>query len=464
MDLFDNMLSRLASGDASVVSEGVDVSEYIDPVYENEIMESTLPIGELIRSGEADNHAEILQALETFEMESILGSTKVIIEGSGQAGAAVVMEGVIKRFFDAIIERLKKIVNWFKGIFKKLFKKVDEKAAEGNIAEAAEHIEGRSKAAKNEGSLDKHLDMIREDAKKGVEAAMNFCGDNFVFIDYDGGMDTIKRADSFVGTYVSIKTQDVDKIIKEIGDARSNNDKDKDANAALKSNSVINNYISRKKDDNSERAKMIQGIFNKKGEDEAAVSKYTEDAFGIHDTSRIRKAETLPKAAEFAQVCVAVEKKTFSKTAKSIEGRATAEITRMINLCESAKNNYDTNNSFDKNATKALTCLITDLNSALAVVAGTTTKAITIVTNYASQYASIVNRAMSYKSNKNKNATTEGVEYMGFFMESDDVADVPEDPDEKDDDDDKGGKAATESYGGGTVSNDSLTAFMNSYM
>lgn len=460
MDLFDNMLARLASGDASVVSEGVDVSEYIDPVYENEIMESTLPIGELIRSGEADNHAEILQALETFEMEQILGSTKVILEGSGQAGAAFVMEGVIKRFFDAIVERLKKIVTWFKNLFRKLFKKVDEKAAEGKVAEAVEHIEGRSKAAKNEGNLDKHLTAIREDAKKGVEAAVNFCGDNFVFINYAKGHELLAKVNTVSSAYTSNTSRDVNSAIDAMYIYKGTSGSAKESKEKLQQNAAVKDNL---KDGSEEvKARLIKEIFGKEGKDDAAVTKYVADAFGINDTGNIKKAETLPTASEFAKIFNAIEKKELNRFANKIETSVSAEIGRMIKLCEGAQKNYEDNNAFDKAATKTLTNLISSLNAALALFTGIIAKVVTTVTNYAGQYASIVNRAMSYKSKKDNNAATEGVEYMGFFMESDDVADVPEDPDEKDDD--KGGKATTESYGGGAVSADALTAFMNSYI
>lgn len=134
MDFLEKLLEG-SREDESFVGEAIDVDE------------TGLSTSALIETACTDLKIGVLAAEEAFEMACIVGGAQVVSEGTGQQGASILLEGAIKNFFNMIAEKVKKFVEWIKGLWRKItgraktdgkqvqaeFKKV-EKAAEQVIS------------------------------------------------------------------------------------------------------------------------------------------------------------------------------------------------------------------------------------------------------------------------------------------------------------------------------------------
>ena len=134
MDFLEKLLEGSHEGE-SFVGEAIDVDE------------TGLSTSVLIETACTDLKIGVLAAEEAFEMACIVGGVQVVSEGTGQEGASVLLEGAIKNFFHMIAEKVRKFVEWLKGLWRKItgraktdgkqvqaeFKKV-EKAAEKVIS------------------------------------------------------------------------------------------------------------------------------------------------------------------------------------------------------------------------------------------------------------------------------------------------------------------------------------------
>lgn len=460
MDGFESMLSRIVNG--SVVTEGYAVGGSIDPdpQFAAAIEESTLPTSVLIQTLEADTHSGILMALEEFELAQIIGSAQVITEGSGAAGASVVMEGILRKFWDALVEKIKAIGRWLKGIWDKIFKKSDEKAETPAIKEAIDHVEGRSPEAKKLGGLNKQLDKVRADAKKGVEAAVNICGDNFVFINYLGVIRRMGIMKNKMGALTGDLGNTVGEIINKAFNNRNETNKSggsikaSDMNAADKGFSKLVD-----KDSKAVYQNLSQDIVGKSCDTMEQILKVIDDEAGLNNTSNIKKSESLPTANEFEPIFKAVESghlKTEVNTAVSMVNRT---LGAMVKMCEDAQKQCDSGSAYDTKVNSVLTKQISILNTTISVCTQAMNRVWSIVYNASGRYAGIVNRVMKYGK---KEATAESTDWQ-MYMESGDVKeDVPEDDDATGDD----GKATTEGYFGGSTGGggSSLSAYLNGFV
>lgn len=460
MDGFESMLSRIVNG--SVVTEGYAVGGSIDPdpQFAAAIEESTLPTSVLIQTLEADTHSGILMALEEFELAQIIGSAQVITEGSGAAGASVVMEGILRKFWDALVEKIKAIGRWLKGIWDKIFKKSDEKAETPAIKEAIDHVEGRSPEAKKLGGLNKQLDKVRADAKKGVEAAVNICGDNFVFINYLG----VIRRMGIMENKMGARTGDLGNIVGEIiNKAFKNRNETNKSGGSIKASDMnatdkgFGKLVD--KDSKAVYQNLSQGIVGKSCDTMEQILKVIDDEAGLNNTSNIKKSESLPTANEFEPIFKAVESghlKTEVNTAVSMVNRT---LGAMVKMCEDAQKQCDSGSAYDTKVNSVLTKQISILNTTISVCTQAMNRVWSIVYNASGRYAGIVNRVMKYGK---KEATAESTDWQ-MYMESGDVKeDVPEDDDATGDD----GKATTEGYFGGSTGGggSSLSAYLNGFV
>ena len=463
MDGFESMLSKIVNG--SVVTEGgfaVGGSIEPDPQLTAAIEESMLPTSVLIQTLEADTHSGILMALEEFELAQIIGSAQVITEGSGAVGASVVMEGILRRFWDALIEKIKAIGRWLKGIWNKIFKKSDDKAASPAIKEAIDHIEGRSPEAKKLGSLDKQLDKIRADAKKGVEAAVNICGEGFTFIEYQAI--TGKMGDIETGLQVLTDglSGSVDRVINTACDRNLN------TKSGEESKSGNNKYLTgldklyekALKDDSKGQYGLIgQKTLGVYTETTAHMMKVIDDVAKVNDPSSVKKSETLPKASEFEPVFQVIENGKMKAGINATISKVTNTLNALAKRCEDTKNQLDSGKAYDTKANGVLTKLVSIINATSSASTQMLNRIWSLVYNAAGRYAGIVNRAMKYGK---KETTTESTDWQ-MYMESGDVKeDVPEDDDATGDD----GKATTEGYFGGYVGGGKspLNAYLNSFV
>lgn len=467
MEGFESMLSQIMSG--SVVTEGRYAAGGTiepDPAFEAAIVESALPTSVLIQTLETDTHSEIMMALEEFELAQIIGSTQVIIEGSGASGASMVMEGILKKFWDAIIEKIKAIGRWLKGIWNKIFKKSEEKAASPAVKEAIEHIEGRSKEAKNEGKLDEKLNKIREDAKKGVEAAINICGEDFKFIDYTALYKMFTKMTIGMSNVINLDANKVDEILDTAFKHRNLNDSNDESKKAYEDN--VKRYSKYTK--NIFDGKGIEITYNALGN--ALVGKATDkpeeiykiidDTAGLNDNSRLKKSETIPSASEFSPVFKAVESGTLKVEVDRAVSKVTSDLGRLVKMCEDAQRMCDSGKKCDEKVNKILTRMVAIMNTEISVSTQAMNRVWSIVYNAAGRYAGIVNRAMKYKRNKDKKKeTTESTDWQ-MYMESGDVKeDVPEDDDATGDD-----KATTEGYFGGSsyTGDNTLKSYLSNFV
>lgn len=460
MDGFESMLSRMVNG--SVVIEGgyaVGGSIDPDPQFAAAIEESTLPTSVLIQTLEADTHSGILMALEEFELAQIIGSAELITEGSGAAGASVVMEGILRKFWDALVEKIKAIGRWLKGIWDKIFKKSDEKAETPAIKEAIDHVEGRSPEAKKLGGLNKQLDKVRADAKKGVEAAVNICGDNFVFINYLG----VIRRMGIMENKMGVLTADMADTVQEIIDkAFKNRDETNKSGGNIKASDMnnadkgLNKGLN--KDSKAVYQSLSQELVGKSCDTMEQILKVIDDEAGLNNTSNIKKSESLPTANEFDPIFKAVESghlKTEVNTTVSMVNRA---LSALVKVCEDAQKQCDSGNAYDTKVNSVLTKQISILNTTISVCTQAMNRVWSIVYNASGRYAGIVNRVMKYGK---KEAAAESTDWQ-MYMESGDVKeDVPEDDDATGD-----GKATTEGYFGGYAGGggSSLSAYLNGFV
>lgn len=460
MDGFESMLSRIVNG--SVVTEGYAVGGSIDPdpQFAAAIEESTLPTSVLIQTLEADTHSGILMALEEFELAQIIGSAQVITEGSGAAGASVVMEGILRKFWDALVEKIKAIGRWLKGIWDKIFKKSDEKAETPAIKEAIDHVEGRSPEAKKLGGLNKQLDKVRADAKKGVEAAVNICGDNFVFINYLGVIRRMGIMENKMGALTGDLGNIVGEIINKAFKNRNETNKSGGSIKASDMNATDKGFGKLvDKDSKAVYQNLSQGIVGKSCDTMEQILKVIDDEAGLNNTSNIKKSESLPTANEFEPIFKAVESghlKTEVNTAVSMVNRT---LGAMVKMCEDAQKQCDSGSAYDTKVNSVLTKQISILNTTISVCTQAMNRVWSIVYNASGRYAGIVNRVMKYGK---KEATAESTDWQ-MYMESGDVKeDVPEDDDATGDD----GKATTEGYFGGSTGGggSSLSAYLNGFV
>lgn len=460
MDGFESMLSKIVNG--SVVTEGgFAVGGSIEPDLQlaAAIEESTLPTSVLIQTLEADTHSGILMALEEFELAQIIGSAQVITEGSGAAGASVVMEGILRKFWDALVEKIKAIGRWLKGIWDKIFKRSDEKAASPAIKEAIEHIEGRSPEAKKLGSLDKQLDKVRADAKKGVEAAINICGDNFVFINYKkvvGRMGIMENKMGQLTVELCATTAEV------INKAFKNRNMTNKSGGSIKASDmgVADKGFGKllDKDGKAIYQNISTDIVGKSCDTIEQILKVIDDEAGLNNTANIKKSETLPSAKDFDEIFKAIESGRLKVEVNTAVSGVSRQLGAMVKVCEDAQKQCDSGNAYDTKVNSVLTKNISILNTTISICTQAMNRVWSIVYNASGRYAGIVNRAMKYGK---KEATAESTDWQ-MYMESGDVKeDVPEDDDATGDD----GKAATEGYFGGYAGDgSSLSAYLNGFV
>lgn len=457
MDGFESMLSRIVNG--SVVTEGgFAVGGSIEPdlQFAAAIEESTLPTSVLIQTLEADTHSGILMALEEFELAQIIGSAQVITEGSGAAGASVVMEGILKKFWNALVEKIKAIGRWLKGIWDKIFKRSDEKAASPAIKEAIDHIEGRSPEAKKIGGLNKQLNKVRDDAKKGVEAAVNICGENFTFINYNALIARMTGIQTKMSAHVTSMNNDVNDIIQK---AFSKRDLTNKSGGTVSDMNTSNKEFDKllKQDSKALYQSLSKDIIGNICDSPEHMMKVIDDVAGIGNPNNLKRSESLPTAEAFDPVFKAVESGKLKGEVNNTISNVSRSLGALVKMCEDAQKQCDSGNAYDTKVNSVLTKQISILNTTISVCTQCMNHIWSIIYNASGRYAGIVNRVMKYGK---KEATAESTDWQ-MYMESGDVKeDVPDDDDATGD-----GKATTEGFGGyAGNSNSSLSAYLKGFV
>lgn len=115
-----SFLQTLLEGADSTAKVDITTNEEV----EKEVNESCLPMDMLIESVSTDITIGLNRAVEVYEMACIVGGVKVVQEGTGQEGAAELLTEASDNFFSKILEKIKKIKDWFVAMIKKIGNKI----------------------------------------------------------------------------------------------------------------------------------------------------------------------------------------------------------------------------------------------------------------------------------------------------------------------------------------------------
>lgn len=434
------ILERMVSGELRPTAERLNFdSTTIDPTIESIINDSKIPLGVMIESMHTDTHSGIMLALETFELETCIGAARVISEN---ADASVLMENAVKRFFSAIIDKVRQFWEWIKGIFSKLFKRAKEQ---------------------KEGEKAAELEKIATDPDFADDLE-NAPDEEFYKIDLKSGGGKAAKIMDAIFTTLESYTNLVQTLQKEfasyITNSKAHYDETKSGNGRRyeSGNPFDNDTSSEDEAQENDVWSAVAKTAGVRGRTKEDVLEEINVAFGRGKNARpvsikdLKPQDVISVAKELRS---GADMKMYEREKQYVDGHV-KNLLKTLDQMDRDSTKYVTDKGksvgLQRFATRAakLTSKITAIGSVVA----------TILNHVASVYTSVLNSytAMAKRLHNGRNgATTESFDYT-VFMESKDSDDdaVPEDDKES-----GGSKDVSEGYG----STDSvLNAFINGYV
>ena len=466
MDNYGSILSRMVSGDVNPVAEGANE---LDDVQADETLESmlnsrTLPLGTVIESINADAQAGILLALETFELQSCIGATQVITEGSDPS---VVMEGAVKDFFGKIIARIKEFWGKVKAFFSKMIDRIKGRNNDKSIKDALD--------AANDPEFDKKAEKLEKDAKNGDETAKRILGigDDQAPL-YKIHVDNGTKA---VDTIMDVLNKSANDICNLLEDMVVDADKTKQNKDYANQTFVNRDHSS---DGDTQTAKIFDGYVDSKGVKHAGLSSITQGKCHNQQDLNDFIDEAFGVGKKATPVKEALKREDIFKILKD------AHLTKQIDAAKRHSKNFEkvTNSVIDsaKNAEKRYIHAEVDGSKASKIAAefskniGLAMAIMTCAMSVYSREIMILESGLSAYKNYAKRVggkavpAEESIEYTlgyGIYFEGKDADDSePADDDDnnsKGDDGEKGGGDEPATEGMNPTTSDMVSQYVKSY-